>query len=197
MTSFTVVMPTLGRPTLKQAISSVVDQLEDDDLLVVVGDGEQDVSAETVGDFQPANVFYVETQRPGSVFGNWQRDFGMELSAGRSDFWCFLDDDDVWVPGALDRIRVGVGWDRSHAHIFRARWGAGHHAYGTVLWAEPVVREQNVATPMCVLPNRPYRSTWWDFNGRGIVSDYGFLSAAIGECDGVCWHEDVVAVVRP
>lgn len=193
-------MPTCGRPSLRAAIASVVDQLEHGDELIVVGDGEQDVSAETVGDFQPASIFYVETQRPGSVYGNAQRDFGMSLALGRSDFLCWLDDDDVYVHGALDLIRWHVGDDRDSAHIFKARWGPGHHAHGTVLWADREVREANIATPMCVLPNRPYLRSWWDFNDRGrngTTSDFGFLSAAIGECAGVDWHDPVVAVVRP
>jgi glycosyltransferase involved in cell wall biosynthesis len=193
--TFSVVMPTCGRPALTAAISSVVDQLEDGDELIVVGDGEQDVSAGTVGDFQPASLFYVETQRPGSVFGNHQRDFGMQLALGRSSHLLFLDDDDVYVHGALDVIRSKIS-ESSFAHIFRATWGPGHHWHGT-LWAEREVRESNIATPMCVLPNRPYFKSWMDFNDRGKVSDFGFLSAAIGECDGVCWHDDLVATVRP
>lgn len=196
--SFSVVMPTRDRPEqLRRAIASVVDQLEDGDELIVVGDGEQDVSAGTVGDFQPANVFYVETQRPGSVFGNWQRTWGMELAAGRSDFLCFLDDDDAWTDDALDHMRYCIGDDLTHAHIFKATWGPGHHAHGYEAWKEPVVREQNIATPMVVLPNRPYSIDWMTHNDRGIYSDYGFLSAAIGECDGVRWHESCIAIVRP
>lgn len=197
--TLSVIMPTCGRPTLARAISSVVDQLEHGDELIVVGDGEQDVSAETVGDFQPASVFYVETQRPGSVFGNWQRDWGMELAAGRSSHLAFLDDDDCYVPGALDVIRDALieSFDHQEAHIFRAEWGPGHHAHGVVLWADREVREANVATPMVVLPNRPYARSWWDFNERGIVSDFGFLSAAIGECAGVRWRPEIVATIRP
>ena len=198
MTSFSVVMPTLGRPSLRAAISSVVDALEDDDELIVVGDGRQDYAADVVEAFQPANIVYIEASMDGSVFGNAQRDAGMALARG--DFLCWLDDDDVYVHGALDEIRRCIGDDRTHAHIFKALWGAGHHAQGTVLWADREVREQNIATPMVVLPNRPYQRSWMDSNdhGRnGITSDYGFLSAAIGECEGARWRDPVVAVVRP
>lgn len=194
--TFTIVMPTVGRPSLRAAIASCVDQLEEGDELIVVGDGEQDVSAETVGDFQPASIFYVETQRAGSVYGNWQRTWAMELALGRSSHVAFLDDDDVYTPDALDIMRYCIGDDRESAHVFKATWGQGHHWHGT-LWADPVVRESNFGTPQVVLPNRPYPKSWWDSNDRGIVSDYGFLSAAIGECDGVRWHDALVAVVRP
>lgn len=194
----TVVMPTLGRSTLRRAVSSVVDQLEDDDELIVVGDAAVDHRAwDVVAGFQPARVLYVEARRPGSVFGNAQRDFGMELAAGRTSHLMFLDDDDVWEHGALDKVRWAVGDSLQHAHLFRCMWGPGHHAHGTVLWADPQVREGNVGTPMVVLPNRAYERSWWDFNRRGVVSDFGFLSAAIGECAGEVFHEPVIATVRP
>lgn len=196
----TVVMPTVGRPTLRRAIASVVDQLEYGDELIVVGDSTVDHQAwDVVAEFQPAQLFYVEAHRPGSVFGNAQRDFGMQLAAGRSSHLMFLDDNDVWTHGALDTVRWAidrVGDDRA-AHVFKARWGAGHHAHGTVLWRDTVVAEGNVGTPMVVLPNRPYQRSWWDFNGRGVVSDFGFLSAAVGECSGAMFHTPVIATVRP
>ena len=193
----TVVMPTCGRPTLTRAIGSVVDQLEDGDELIVVGDGRQDAAAEMVEDFQPASLLYVEASQPGSVFGNAQRDFGMQLAAGRSDHLMFLDDDDVYEHGALDNVRWAAGANTQAAHVFRCRWGAGHPAAGVTLWAEPVVREQNIATPMVVLPNRPYDRCWIDFNHAGVISDFGWLQSAIAQCDDVAWHPDLIATVRP
>ena len=192
----TVVMPTVGRPSLERAIASVVDQLEDSDELLVIGDGERPVAADVVAGFQPAPVTYVECLRPGSVFGNAQRDFGMQLAYGRSSHLMFLDDDDVYVHGGFDVVRRELEFNPNSAHIFRARWGPRHHAFGVELWQDQVVREQNIATPMVVLPNRYYDCSWWQFNARGVVSDFGFLAAALGQCS-VAWHTDVIAVVRP
>lgn len=194
----TIVTPTCGRPTLARTVTSVVDQLEDGDELLVVGDGKQPAAAEVVEEFQPAQLLYVECSRPGSVFGNAQRDFGMQLAYSRSSHLMFLDDDDVYTAGALDLVR----WEISQhspaaAHVFKAAWGPGHHAHGVTLWREPVVREQNIATPMVVLPNRYYDCSWWQFNARGVVSDFGFLEAALGQCGTVVWHDAAIAVVRP
>ncbi len=195
--SVCVVMPTIGRPTLRRAIASVVDQLEADDLLIVVGDSrEPHQAADVVESFQPANLFYVEAEHPESVYGNAQRDFGMQLADGRTSHLMFLDDDDVYDHGALDKVR-GI-WEHSQAgHIFRARWGPGHHAHGVELWTDRVVREQNIATPMVVLPNRWYHASWMQHNGRGVVSDFGFLSAALAELPEVVWRDDLIATVRP
>lgn len=197
--SLTVVTPTLGRPSLSRMLASVVDQLEDGDHLIVVGDstnGKTECAAEMVSDFQPGPLSYVECFHADSRYGNAQRQFALGLAAGRSSHVMFLDDDDRWVHGALDVIRERIGDDRTHAHIFKATWGPGHHWQGT-LWADREVREANFGTCQVVLPNRPYLRTWMQGNDRGTVSDYQWLSAAIRECDGVCWWDDVVAVVRP
>lgn len=177
--------------------------MEDDDRLIVIGDGERDVSGREIAeDFRPANMVYVECQRPGSVFGNAQRDFGMQLALQTptpTSHLMFLDDDDVWVHGALDVVREAISpihWENA-AHVFRARWGAGHHAAGVELWADQEVRVGNVGTPMVVLPNRHYQASWWDANAGGIISDFGFLAPAIAECDDVVWHDPVIATVRP
>lgn len=198
--TLSIIMPTLGRPTLWASIASVVDQLEDGDRLIVVADalnGDTRAATETVWDFQPASVDYLECAVEGSSFGNGQRDAGLAYVAGATSHVAFLDDDDQWLPNAADLIRWHVGDDMAHAHIFRAEWGPGHHAHGAVLWADREVRESNIATPCVVLPNKPYQARWLDGNGRYYVSDFAWLSSAIGECDGVCWWEDRVAVVRP
>lgn len=194
--SLCVITPTCARRSLSATIASVVDQLEDCDTMIVVGDDHLPAAREMVADFQPANLFYVEGWHAESTFGNHQRDVGLMLAVGRSSHVMFLDDDDVCVHGALDRVRECVNLSSTAAHIFKATWGPGHHWHGT-LWAEPVVREQNFGTCQLVLPNRPFTRKWMDSNDRGTVSDYAWMSAAIGECDGVCWHDDLIAVVRP
>jgi glycosyltransferase involved in cell wall biosynthesis len=194
--SVSVVMPTVGRPSLWAAVASVVDQLEDDDELIVVGDGRQGAAASVVEDFQPARLTYVEASAPGSAFGNAQRDAGMAIANG--SHLMFLDDDDAWRHGALERVRDALQCHcDANAHIFKAEWGPGHHAHGVTLWADEEVRVQNIATPMVVLPNRCYARSWMDGNAAGVVSDWWFLSTAIGECAGVVWHTDVIATVRP
>lgn len=193
-----IIVPTLGRRSLWNTIASTVDQLEEGDELIVVADTSSAAVAgratQIVNDFVPAPIVYLEASAPASYYGNAQRDVGMAIATGTH--LCFLDDDDVYEHQALDRIR-GELHDDWCAHVFRARWGAGHPAAGVELWADPVVREQNIATPMVVLPNRPYSRSWMDGNQRAVFSDFEFLSNAIGECAASCWHSDVVATVRP
>lgn len=194
-----VIMPTVGRETLFAAIRSVVSQLVAGDEVIVVED-----TAHATGpprlwfnhSFDDVRRVHVGHKLEGSVFGNAQRDHAMTIARGTH--LLFLDDDDVYVPGALRTVRRAVGAAPGKANIFRAAWGPGHHAHGVELWADPVVRESNVATPMVVLPNRVYEASWMGSNGLGVVSDFGFLSAAIEELMyPPVWHPEVIATVRP
>ena len=54
-----------------------------------------------------------------------------------------IDDDDVYLPGALALLR---GADAALPTIFRMRYGVGHHARGLVLWRVPRVEFANVGT---------------------------------------------------
>jgi len=84
----------------------------------VVGDDRQDEAASVVESFQPANLFYVEAFHHGSVFGNAQRTFAMQLALGRSSHVAFLDDDDVYTPDALDIMRYCIrGRPHSRTHL--------------------------------------------------------------------------------
>lgn len=124
MSTITVIIPTLGRPTLVRALRSVVDtQLGPEDEVIVVGDGPQPYAEWAVGELHDPRVRYVEgayTRRWGAA----QYDHGMALSKGQ---WCmFLPDDDYAPPGALDAVRAGVEGTDKAVHIFGAKmlhWG--------------------------------------------------------------------------
>lgn len=87
-----VVIPTIGRPSLETAIGSVLDQGVDVEVVVVDDSGAGAVSAD-LGD----QVRVVRTSgRTGAAAA---RNVGM--AECRGEFFAFLDDDDVWMPGHL------------------------------------------------------------------------------------------------
>lgn len=197
MPSLSVIIPTCGRRSLGPTLCSLRD-LERCDQVIVVGDGYQPVAQEIFQNYskaRPGGWRYLDVGCDQSVYGNFQRDCGMAEASG--DVLLFIDDDDVYAPGALAAVRRAAEAAPGTPLIFRARWGAGHHAAGTVLWQSQRVSAGNIGTPMVVLPNRRYGCCWMDGNDRGIVSDFAFLSAAIAETGEPAWHEDVIAVVRP
>lgn len=120
-----VIIPTLGRPTLIRAVDSVLAQLGDLEELIVVGDGP--IPAEcwewlTLLSATDKRVKYYETA-PTRSWGAAQYDHGMNMAHGD---WCvFLPDDDWMPPGALDTVRRGVQ-GKDGVHVFGClmqHWG--------------------------------------------------------------------------
>ena len=196
MVALSVITPTCGRDSLSAAVASIVDQLAPTDELVLVGDGEQTYArglARVAREMTVARIVYLEAKDAVSQFGNAQRDAGLRVARG--SHVGFLDDDDVYQPGALAAFRDAATSAPAAVHVFRAEWGPGHHAGGTVLWQEPVFRLANVGTPMVVYP-RDRLPAWMRFNRHGTVSDFGWMQEAAHGRE-IVWHEQLVATVRP
>jgi glycosyltransferase involved in cell wall biosynthesis len=200
-----VVVPTLGRDTLERTLASIDAQLDRRDEVVVVADGPsaavvaREVLYRFADDGDPAFRMY-ETPLT-RCWGNAQRDVGVRLARGTH--LLFVDDDDEYLPGAFDIVRQALAAEAQVAHIFRMRFGPGHPAYWRdpdhplVLWAEPVLRAQNLGTPMVVLPKGDRLPLWVDGDAGDVISDFLFLRRAIPRFGAPVWHEDVIAVVRP
>ncbi len=95
-----VIIPTRNRaPLLARALDSVFSQEglgEQFDLeVIVVDDGSTDSTATVVGEYAQARCLRLSTSRGASA----ARNAGIEASRGA--YICFLDDDDVWLPGRL------------------------------------------------------------------------------------------------
>lgn len=143
----------------------------------------------------PAGRFaFAWTHEPASVYGNAQRD--MALSLVRTSHVCFLDDDDVYEPGALALFREWAHDAPEAVHVGSAEWGPGHHAHGTVLWKTREFVEGNIAPLMCVFPFTPTMPRWMAHNSKGVVSDFGWMREA-AEGREIVWHGQIVATVRP
>jgi glycosyltransferase involved in cell wall biosynthesis len=76
--TFSVIVPTSGRATLRHALDSIASQLEPGDEIIVVCNQDGD-------------------------FGNAARNSGIERARG--SHLVFLDDDDEYLPGAFSRMR--------------------------------------------------------------------------------------------
>lgn len=91
--TFSIIVPTSGRPTLARTLASVTPQLEAGDELLVL--------------------------RRDCEYGNAARDEAMGRAAGTH--LLFMDDDDVYTDGAIATIRAAVSTDPNTIHVFRMR----------------------------------------------------------------------------
>ena len=167
MTGIAVLIPTLGdRISLAVTLESVMTQTADEDIVAVWFDD---------------NAYYDQVQ--GLVHAarqdakgrwralmNWGDPLGACGHAGRNELlkmldglgWTGLvasiDDDDVFLPGALQAMRDAAAEHPGRWFCFTMRGGPGSHWKGmTVPVMGPHVAPGNVGTPMIVWPAGPER----------------------------------------
>ncbi len=121
VTRLSVIIPTLGRPTLQRAVNSALREMPPTDELIIVGDGPTP-GADWVKEYDP-RIRYFE-HGPTRSWGAAQYDFGMQMAEGH--YCVFLPDDDYMPTGALEAIREGVTPYVACVHVFACRmdhWG--------------------------------------------------------------------------
>ncbi len=189
---FSVIIATIGRPSLRHTLQSIgLATWMDGDEVLVIGDGPRPEARHIVAGFMTRlPVSYAEHAREGSMAGAAQRNFGMWMAQGTH--LLFIDDDDRYTLGALDFIRdhVKEAPDDVHVHKMRAR---GKRFSFTTLWQEQRVFLGNIGTPMFCVPNVPEKVGRWPMNQ--YCCDIAFLEDTLRRRGSgfVHWHDDVVA----
>lgn len=186
--SLSVVIPTIGRPSLEDSLESIARQdLHHEDEVLVVGDGFQHKAAQLVMEFKDRlDVRYV-SHGPTRNFGNAQRTFGLGMVHG--DYVAFLDDDDVFGPEAFTQIRKALVAENFPEMVFFktvAPWGE-------VVWTDEGVFEQgNICTVQMVVANRrPFPP--WPLRQGGNVR----WAQVMAERGRVVWRREITTICRP
>jgi glycosyltransferase involved in cell wall biosynthesis len=97
-----VIMPCYnGERFIAAALESVRTQYRDGIELLVIDDGSEDRTLEIVRDFAPALSMRVIS--PGRI-GNWVAATNIGLRDATGDWACFLHQDDLWLPGRIERL---------------------------------------------------------------------------------------------
>lgn len=173
--SISVVIPTLGRPSLPAMLRSLAPQLNDCDEVVVVGDGPRPTAAAAVRSMRDPRIRYLEHHDDASIFGNAQRNVGVEHSTG--DVLWFCDDDDQALPHALSVIR------RELQDEVPVMFRMFHE--GRVLWSRAVMEKANIGGAMFVVPRSRFLP--WPVPGQESDSDFEWLVAIAA--DGLRWSD--------
>ena len=101
-----VVMPTYnGERYLLPALESLLPQLDDGVELVVVDDGSTDGTVELVERLTRGTATRI--LRPGRM-GNWVAATNLGLREARSEWACFLHQDDLWLPGRVAQLQEAL-----------------------------------------------------------------------------------------
>jgi glycosyltransferase involved in cell wall biosynthesis len=169
--TLTIVLATAGRPSLERALGSVARQLLPGDEVMVVCDASGDAG---------------DTAR-------------MEaMPRARGTHLAFLDDDDVYVPDALAKMRKFAAANPGRIGIFKMR-----HVVGTTHWKEPELRYANVSTQTFLVPNVPGKLGRWLEQPRPhapektYAGDYMFITETVELQGEPIFVDEVTVLVRP
>lgn len=189
-----IIIPTLGRPTLRRTLQSIRPQCAPNDEVIVVADRNGDIDSareQTIlyGPRQGALFHVCDAQE--SDHGYPQRNAGMQIATGKH--LVFIDDDDEYVDNGLVLMGAHAA-DRPV--IFKMQ-----DATLGVLWKDTELRYGNVGTPMFVVPNdRERLGTWRAAQASGerrCGGDFAFIEECVEKMGEPIWRPEIVARVRP
>ena len=171
--TLSIIVATSGRPTLSRTLASIVPQLRPGDEVIVVCDDSGDAG---------------DTARMDAI----PRARGTHLT--------FIDDDDVYVPDALEKLRRFARERPGRLGIFKMK-----HVVGTTHPREDepdVLRYGNVSTQTFLVPNEPGRLGRWQErprpSGAGThAGDYVFITQTVELQGEPIFVDEVTVLVRP
>lgn len=156
---------------------------------VIVPTVERDTLEATLASCADADEVIVVRNRDGDN-GYSARTRGMAQAAG--SHLAFLDDDDVYAPGAIRLMREAAC---DQPVIFRM----DDPMHG-VIWQVPRLAFGNVGTPMFLVPNQPDQLGVWAPHAPGMPcpgGDYTFIKGTCDRMGDPVWRDEVIAIVRP
>lgn len=188
--SLCVITPTIGRDTLRDTLQSAA--LSEYDQWLVLSDGEQPAARAIVDEFKDdkPELVYIEVKNQHRNYGNYQRDLGMRLSD--KDFFIFMDDDDIFVPDAIDRIRREINGRKPKPVMFRMIHYANH-----IIWQTQQLAVGNIGGTMFVVPNIKSRLGKWSDDST-YQSDFMFIESTLKKWppQSLLWCGDIIAQVK-
>ena len=122
-------------------------------------------------------------------WGHASRNLMMRIARG--DWFLFMDDDDAYAQDAFQKVRAGIAREPDKSvHIFKMDYG------DHLLWSDETVRIGNVSTIMFCVAREVARNCAW---AECYEGDFHFIQSAarLAGPDGVAFHDDVIALVRP
>jgi glycosyltransferase involved in cell wall biosynthesis len=199
-----VIVPTVGRPSVERAVNSLLRQGEWLPYeVILVGDthggtwAEQLPRARALAEQYPEHVRYVEHDGGVHMVGHPQRNFGATVARGRYLSW--LGDDDVYCRFAFPsiaralRARVFDHPRDQRVHLFR--WIS---PWKQLMWHTAGFLEEGHIDAECIVaPNVPDKLGVW---GNRYQGDFDFIAETVehwGGLEKVIWQPEIIAQARP
>ena len=188
-----VVIPTIGRPSLQMTLDALAAQPESSGVeVLVVGDtfgGRTPNLEDAQIRVELAGYRWLEHDAGVHCVGQPQRTYGARQA--RAPWVWFGQDDNVPAQDSLAAIEFAID-EQPHARplFFRTRthWGA-------VVWRQPQLAFGDIDADCLVFPRHIAHAVNWGLRYEG---DYDAAREALTLSSGdVAWLEDIVAIARP
>lgn len=176
-----VIIATLGRPSLGKILDDLKSQLSCDDQILVIADGLHSAARclPMLNSLCSMHTYHSDTSR----VGNAQRQIGQNIAL--KDVCWFVDDDDEIMPGAIESIRRAFQSSMQPC-MFRMNYFSGQ------LPKYDTIEKGNVSTPMLVVPNIVDCPRWEDCDE--YTADFEWISR-VNAWQQVRWVDDVIYFV--
>lgn len=193
MVNFSMVIPTISRPTLGRTIKSLINQdwIESDEV-IILGDGDQPIAESLVS--QLGHPFKYDEYAPGPAkdWGHTPRNWLMEKKRCIGSHILALDDDDILAVNAIKTIRDVITQSPAFPRLFRM--DARNVNLG-ILWAKPELRRANVGTPCFVTPND--HTLLGRYKENYYSGDFEFIQQTVSNFGNLGWTDFITTICRP
>lgn len=187
--ALSIIIPTLGRRTLRRTLRTIASQgtFADDVEVLVVGDGPRPAARAQFEAEAAAHQSWVYLEHgPEPGWGHSQRMAGLSRARGR--YVMFINDDDGYAPGALAAIRTAMDEHPGRIVIFKM------DRIGILYWRRAELRQGDVSVQMYLVPNVPGKLGSMTSPIR-YESDYDFVvqTVALQGTEPV-WREEIIVI---
>lgn len=183
----TFVVPTIGRSSLIRTLSSIKTQMQPGDLLAVIADGYCDQTEKLLADAKIKPDYLLQNPRRHGDWGHTPRNSMFKIVEG--DYILTVDDDDAYLPGAIEAVRARLALSEPTPHMFKMYWRGRQ-----TLWEHPNVAMQNVSTQMIVTPNVKEKLGTW---GSRYQGDFDYCVSLQNNWGKIIWCPEIIVRYGP
>lgn len=196
--TLTIAVPSIGRESLRDTLESIARQalIPGDQVLVVFDSFGADPALwdQTHALVTSFGFTFVPWNGGTHFFGNPQLNRAMQLATG--DYFCALGDDDVYVDGAIERLRVKLQPNKAVLfQFYTPPFMVEGDPRRFVLWANKQLRVANISG-CCVAAPRAALVPVSD--ERRIEVDFDWIVAMVEKTgQSPIWLKDCLIIARP
>jgi len=195
--SLTICVPTMGRETLVDTLESIKRQAlqPTDQVLIVLDTFVAQTQIPRVQALVESYGFTFVAHNGGYAFqGNPQFNRAMELATG--DYFCGLGDDDVYVDGAIARLRKKLGSGRAVLFQFYSPgFMSGLFGMRFLLWHDRDVRVANLSGCCMAAPRESLVPV---SDERRCEVDYEWIRDTVAKTgQKPIWMKDCLVIAQP